>query len=450
MEQSFRRAVADARSHGGLPFAALLSEDRIADAFGSASAIRRGWLFTRATIVWTFLSQCLSADHSCRDAVQRLVAWLAAANQRSGSANTGAYCTARDQLPEEVSRELVRDTGRQPDQHSPADWLWHGRRVRVADGTTLTMADTEANQQAYPQMRSQKPGCGQPILRMLVVFSLAVGTVLESAVSPYTGKRTGENALLRTLHGVFRPGDVLLADRYFSGWCDIAIWMSLGVDVVIRKHQLRATDFRTGHRLGRHDHLVVWSRPARPEWMSREDYAALPRSLTLREIRVVVDRPGFRTRVIVVVTSLLDSNDIPATALAQLYRRRWEAELHLRSIKTVMQMDHLRCKTPHRVRNEIAMHLTAYNLIRGAMAAAAVATGREPWEVSFKGTLQAVNNLLPLLAEMTAEDWCDLLFQLITTDTVGHRPDRVEPRVKKRRPKTYPLMNQPRGDYATQ
>ena len=449
MEQSFRRAVARVRDAQGLQFAAFLSADRITEAFRNASAVCRGRLFTPAHLVWTFLGQCFSADHSCRDALQRLLGWLAALELPTGSANTGAYCQARDRLPEEVCRQLLRETGRHPELAAPPEWCWRGRRVLVADGTTLTMPDTPANQAAYPQPRSQRPGCGFPIVRMVVLFALAVGTVIESAVSPYTGKQTGENSLLRTLAAAFEPGDVLLADRYFSGWFDIAWWRRHGVDVVVRKHQLRRTDFRAGRRLGVDDHMVEWPKPPRPDWMSREEYDALPDSMTVRELRVV-SRPGFRSRSIVVVTSLLDAVAFPRMSIAQLYRRRWSAELHLRSIKSVMQMDHLRCLTPHRVRNEIAMHLTAYNLIRETMATAAVAVGREPWEISFKATLQCLCNLLPLLARMTASDWCDLLFRLIATDCVGHRPSRSEPRVKKRRPKPYPLMNRPRDEYATQ
>ena len=448
MERAFLRAVERAQSEQGLPFVALLSADRITAAFQKASVIWRGRLFTPANLVWTFLGQCLSADHSCRDAVQRLLGWLTALGLPTGSANTGAYCHARNRLPESVGRELIRETGRHADRAMPSEWSWRGRRVLVADGTTLTMADTLANQAAYPQPRSQRPGCGFPIVRMVVLFALATGVVLESAVNPYAGKQTGENSLLRTLAAAFEAGDVLLADRYFSGWFDIVWWRQRGVDVVLRKHQLRRTDFRAGHRLGVDDHLVEWPKPKRPAWLSREEYDAMPTTLTLRELRVT-GRPGFRSRSIVVVTSLLDTVAFPATAITQLYRRRWSAELNLRSIKVVMQMDHLRCKRPRLVRNEIAMHLIAYNLIRETMAAAAAAVGREPWEISFKATLQCVCNLLPLLNDMTAADWCDLLFQLVTTDRVGHRPDRFEPRVKKRRPKPYPLMNRPRREYPT-
>jgi hypothetical protein len=449
MDVAFRRAVADARRQGGLPFACLLSEDRILQAFGSARWFWQGWIYSPAVTLWVFLSQCLSADHSCCEAVARLIAWRLARGQKPCSADTGAYCTAREKIPEEACRELVRRTGRQVEDDAPDDWLWLGRRVRSVDGSTITMPDTPANQAAYPQSSSQRPGCGFPILRMVVVFSLAAGTVLEHAFNPYQGKRTGENSLFRTLHHRLQPQDVVLADRYFSGWFDIALLCQRGVDVVLRKHHGRKTDFRTGRRLGQDDHLVCWKKPAlRPEWMSRQQYRSLPGTLTLREVRVLVAQPGFRTKRLVVVTTLLDAERYPADQIAVLYRRRWQAELNLRSLKIVLQMDHLRCLTPHRVRNELAMHLVGYNLIRQLMAAAACQAGQEPWTISFKGTLQTINNLLPVLATtVTTDDWCDAVLTAIATHLVGHRPDRIEPRVKKRRPKSYPLMNKPRQDY---
>jgi hypothetical protein len=447
MVGALRAAVEKARRDRELVFAAVLPEENITAAFAAARASWNGWLYSPAITVWVFLSQCLSADHSCRDAVGRLVAWLAARGRRSCSPKTGAYCTARDKLPRAVCRQLLRETGRRPEQDAPAEWLWHGRRVRVADGTTLTMPDTAANQAAYPQPRSQRPGCGFPIVRVVVLFSLAVGTVLEVAWARYTGKRTGENSLLRGLRGALEPGDVLLLDRYFSGWFDLALWASHGVDPVVRKHQLRATDFRTGRRLGRGDHLVAWAKPQRPGWMDAVTYAALPAALTLREIRITVVQPGFRTRTIVVVTSLLDAAAFTAAAIAHLYRRRWDAELHLRSLKIVLQMDHLRCQTPHRVGNEIDIHLTAYNLIRGLMAAAARAAGRAPWTVSFKGAVQTLNNLLPLVATMDADAWTKLVLHSVAAHTAGDRPDRYEPRVRKRRPKKYKLLREPRQNY---
>jgi len=448
MAGSFRAAVKAARRQEALYFAALLSEQRILDALNEAATRFQGWVYTAEVTVWVFLSQCLSADHSCREAVARLIAWRVSRGLEECSADTRAYCTARDHLPEEVCQKLMRETGHASEREAPGEWKWKGRRALLGDGSTVTMPDTPENQAEYPQQSGQAPGCGFPIARIVVVFSLAVGSVLEAAIGPYQGKQTGENSLLRTLHAAFQPDDVLVLDRYFSGWFDIALLAERGVDVVVRKHQLRATDFRRGQRLGRDDHIVNWPKPRRPEWMDAETYQRLPAQLTLREIRVHVTQKGFRTKVLLLVTTLLDAGEYTHGDLADLYRGRWQAELNLRSLKIVLEMDHLRCKTPHRVRNEFHMHLLAYNLIRQVMAAAACESGQKPWHISFKGTLQTLNQFLPQLqAAVSADEWLALLLSAIATHEVGHRPNRYEPRLRKRRPKPYKHLREPRANY---
>ena len=319
---------------------------------------------------------------------------------------------------------------------------------RVVDGTTVTMPDTPANQAEYPQLEVQKPGCGFPIARLLVMFSLSMGTVLGAAIGKYSGKLSGENSLFRSLHDLLCTGDVVLADRYFSGWFDIALLWQRGVDVVVRKHQLRKTDFRTGRSVGRDDHLICWEKPARPNWMSHEVYASLPLKLALREVRVRVTQRGFRTKTVLVVTTLVDVSQFSNADLAQLYRLRWQAELELRNLKIVLQMDHLRCKKPHRVRNEIYMHLLSYNLLRRIMAVAALERGVHPSQISFKGTLQTLSNFLPLLASCGAIDaGCAALIACVGAHRVGDRPDRYEPRRVKRRPKKYKFFRESRESY---
>jgi hypothetical protein len=448
MFDSFRSAIARARRHGDLYFAALVDRESIIAAFGDASSLWQGWIYTPAVTIWVFLSQCLSPDHSCREAVARLAAWRTAQGLKRCSADTGAYCTARDALPEAACHALIRHSGRAVEVEAPPEWLWHGRRVRVVDGSTLTMADTPENQAEYPQIPGQRPGCGLPIARILVIFSLAVGTVLEAAIGRYTGKETGETSLFRSLYAVLAAGDVVLADRCFGGWFDMALLVERNVDLVIRKHALRPTDFRRGRRLGKDDHVVRVVKPPRPEWMTPASYRALPDELELREVRVRVRQRGFRTKTLVVVTTLLDAALFSADTIAGLYRRRWEAELHLRSLKVVLQMDHLRCKTPHRVRNEFYMHLLAYNLIRRMMTLAAVEANLCPWQISFKGTLQTLVAFLPsLVASMPLETGCQSLTQCIASHLVGNRPDRFEPRRVKRRPKPQALLLQPRAEY---
>ena len=450
MDVSFRHEIDKARKHGDLYFAALLPEEVINLAFGQARWLWRSWIYSPVVTIWVFLSQCLSQDHSCRDAVASLINWRLAKGLPACSAETGAYCTARARIPEEVCRQLALWTGARADNDAPDDWRWHGHRVRCVDGSTITMPDTPANQAAYPQVSTQAPGCGFPIARIVVVFSLAVGTVLDAAIGNYEGKQTGENSLFRSLHGVLEKDDIVLEDRYFSGWFDIALLLQAGVHVVVRKHAGRSTDFRRGYRLGKDDQIVQWKKPAQPDWMTEEQYAALPNWLTLRETRVRVKQKGFRTKVVIVITSLLDAESYPADEIATLYRRRWDAELNLRSLKTVMQMDHLRCLAPDRVRNEFYMHLVAYNLIRRLMAIAAYERKEAPWTISFKGTMQTLDRLLPLLpTTIDTDEWVDAIIRAVATHTVGNRPDRIEPRVKKRRPKNYPRMTKPRHEYKT-
>jgi len=449
MVHSFRAAVTAARRHGDLYFAALISRDRIGKAFGDAIDLWHGWIYTPTITFWVFLSQCLSADHSCRDAVARLIAWRVSRGLKPCSAETTRYCEARNDLPEEVVRSVMRDTGKQVEDESPSTWLWHRRKVRVVDGSTITMPDTPANQAAYPQMKSQEPGCGFPIARILVIFSLATGTVLNAAIGKYKGKHTGENSMFRRLHGTLEESDVVLADRYFSGWFDMALLRQRNIDLIVRKHQGRHTDFRTGKRLGKDDQLVFVKRPQRPKWMSPEQYATLPEKLLVREVRIRVVQKSMRTKLLTVVTTLLDPEQYPPEEIAVLYRRRWQAELNLRSLKTVLQMDHLRCKKPKRVRNEFFMHMTGYNLLRGVMAAAAFESGRSPWEISFKGTLQTLGQFFPVLFASSAADWYAALMQAVGTHIVGDRPDRFEPRRVKRRPKPYPRLQQHRHLYTT-
>jgi len=313
----------------------------------------------------------------------------------------------------------------------------------------VSMPDTPANQAAYPQHTAQAPGIGFPIARLVVVFCLACGTALDAALGRYQGKQAGETALLRGLDAALDPGDVLLADRHYGGWFDLALLGERGVDAVVRLHQQRGCDFRRGRRLGPTDHVVDWAKPAqRPGWMDEATYARLPDRLAVREVGVRVTQPGFRTRHLVVVTTLVDAAAVTAADLAALYRARWHAELDLRSLKGTLGMDVLRCKTPAMVRKEVWAHLVAYNLIRAVMARAALEFGGPPRDFSFKGALQAVRAFAERLVgatRATAAELYEWLLIAVGSYQVGDRPDRVEPRKRKRRPKHYPLLMQPRA-----
>jgi len=432
----------------GLPFQEVLSRERIERVWKAEGRSFRDRIFSPWVTLWLFLSQVLSADGSCRQAVAWLLAWRVSQGLPPCSAETGSYCDARQRLPGGCLHRLVRETGAELDRQAATDWKWKGRSVKVFDGSTVTLPDTEANREAYPQHPRQKPGIGFPLARIAVVFSLAVATVLDAALCRYAGKGQSELGLLRLLLGAFSPGETMLADRYLCSWFEIALLRQQGVDVVCRLHAARRADFRRGRRLGNGDHLVEWPKPVKcPEWMDQAMYEALPDVLVMREVRLRGTRPGFRSQIITIATTLTDAEQFAASELLELFRARWHAELDLRSLKQSMHLDDLRCQTPDRVHREIWVHLLAYNLIRTVIAQAATEHDRIPRRISFKATVQLLLAFQPLLDQCPPEAWHQLhhaLLKAIATQVVGDRPDRIEPRERKRRPKAYKLLTEPR------
>ena len=454
MFDSFRQRLASVRQCHSLYFAGLLSSVTIQEAFGKATdLLNSAHIYTTAVTLWTFLSQVLSQNHSCEFAVTKLIAFRLAQGKKACSSQTGAYCLARDKLDEDGMQRLVTDTGKQIEATTPVEWRWLGHRVVVADGTTITMPDTPANQEEYPQQKAQKPGCGFPIIRCVVLFALASGTVLEMAFGKYRGKQSAEINLLRQIADVLQVHDIFLGDRAYSGWFNLARLMRRGVQVVVRKCHSRKTNFRDGIRLGKDDHAVQWKKPDQYRsamGMTREEYDSFPEFITIREIRIRVTQRGFRTCEIIVATSLMDHRKYTHDELARLFLQRWQAELNLRSLKQVLQMDHLRCLEPHRVRNELRAHLLAYNLVRQVMCEAALRGGGQPWHLSFKGTLTKLTELLPSIGTVANSDaLCDVILDCCLQHEVGHRFGRYEPRLVKRRPKRYKFIHKPRRDYQT-
>jgi hypothetical protein len=434
----------------GLPFAHYLPATVIQDAAHQVGCFFRQRIFSPAVTLWTFLSQVLDADHSCRQAVARLLAYRTAQGLAPCSPSTGAYCKARARLPEELLSELTRRTGYHVAAQAPPVWLWKGRPVKVVDGTGLSVPDTPKNQKAYPKSKKLAPGVGFPLVRMVVVFSLAVGTVLEVAFGAFHGKGHGELSLWRQLADTLQRGDVVLADRLYSTFWTVADAMAKGVDIVMRLHAGRAPVWfgGRGHRLD--NRRVWWQKPPQPEWMGAAEYARIPQWLRLRVVRVDVRRPGFRTRRVVVVTTLTDAAAYSGAELAELYRRRWQAELYLRSLKKTLQMDYLRTKTPDMVRKEIWAHLLVYNLVRTVMAQAAAQAQLRPDEVSFTGALQTINAFLPEMRTLETPEDARVLWEVILwavgEHRVGNRPDRYEPRAVKRRAKNYKRLREPRKE----
>ena len=407
-------------------------------------------LFPQILTFWAFLSQVLSPDSPCRETVRKVQAWYVARRQPRPGSGTAAYCNARSRLPDNTLLDIHRHTADELQRRITTDQLWCGRHVKVVDGTGVSMPDTPANQKAFPQPSNQKKGCGFPVAKLVGCFCLASGALLHWAEGT---KHVHELKLFRKLFSFFQPNDIVLTDRGFCSYVDIALLLRGGVDSVMRLHQARLNDLRYGKRLGPNDRLVIWQKPIqRPQGCILADWRRAPQTLTLRQVFVTITIPGFRTQSLVVVTTLTDPIRYPADEIAKLYLRRWSVELFFRDIKITLGMDVLRCQTPDMVRKEIIMHAIAYNLIRALMQQAAALYHVPIERLSFKGsvdTLRQWADPLNAASDKPREQarLFNQLLQILSETIVPLRPNRAEPRVRKRRPKAYPLMTKPRRDY---
>lgn len=434
----------------GLPLASVLPAVEIERIFRRHDALfgdTYNAVYNTAIVLWAFLSQVLADGkmRSCAAAVARVCDFLITLGKTPPSTDTGDYCTARKKLHEKALHDLVVEAGGKIESAAPDGWLWHGRHAKLVDGFTATMPDTPENQREFPQQKSQKPGVGFPILRACVVLSLATACVLDAAFGPYSGKQTGEPALLRQLFGAFNPDDVAVFDRCCVSYMMLALLTFHHVDVCVRSHQRRSDDLRQGRRLGKHDRLVTWQRPKRPPWMDEATYATIPETLALRMIQFNIVVPGRRTQSLTVVTTLVDPKEYSAEAIAQLYGYRWNVELDIRQIKQTLNLDHLRCKTPAMVRAEFWTTLLAYNLIRRIICTAAIQHGKMPRRISFTRTCATILAAWSTLSQGHYHPQAlKILLERIASLEVPDRPGRLEPRVLKRRRHRYPLMRSPR------
>jgi hypothetical protein len=400
--------------------------------------------------IWAFLLQVLHDGSSCREAVAMVLAGAAAAeDDPKVSDDPSAYCQARGRLPLALLRQGVMTVGNRLRNNLRDVHTWCGRHVWLVDGTSCSMSDTPSLQAAFGQPDGQAKGCGFPVARIVAMFCWASGAVLEAAIGPY---RQSELSLWRSLWHLLSPGEIVLADRYYCTYADIAGLLARGCDCVFRLHQRRERGFGKGKRLGKNDYLAQWERPKcnlRSRGTTPQQWATLPAQLTIRLLRLAVDIPGFRSRTIFVATTLLDPIAYRADEIAALYRDRWLIELRLRDIKITLGMDVLRGKTPDIVRKEIYMHLLAYNLLRALMWEAAAKHGRDLHRLSFAGTVDRLNAAIPYLrlyqGTHKATRLYHLLLQWIAHDPNPDRPNRIEPRAVKRRPKQYAILNKPRN-----
>jgi hypothetical protein len=410
-------------------------------------------LFSPQVTFWAFAAQILSPGTACREIVRRVEAWWqeTSASGTTPSASTSAYCQARARL-DPATLELIRAElawSLERNVLNAERWL-EGRTVKIVDGTGISMPDTPENQALWPQPGAQQAGCGFPVMKLVGLFSLGSGALLEAE----TGNlHMHDSMLFRALWSKLQKGDIVLADR---GFCSYAALSSLqqqrGVDSVMRLHQMRKADFRTGRRLGPDDRLIVWQKPLqRTEVWSEVEFAALPETLNLRMIRVKVTAPGFRTKSVVLVTTLLDPIAYPAAMIRELYGERWQVELHFQQIKTYLGMDVLRCKSPELIQREVLMHQIAYNMVRSLMQRSAHLHHVPLARLSFKGTLDTLRHWAGVIAAAgnsprQQQKLIDQMLALIAGDIVRERPGRSEPRAKKRRGKNHKLLMKPRHE----
>jgi hypothetical protein len=449
---SFQRIVSTFLAHPGLPFAEVLSSERIERIFSKhGNLFGSGAIYSTAVMVWSFLGQVLrdGKEASCQSAVARVVTHCQQRRTTIPTADTGDYCKARAKLSEAALRDLTREVAAETEQRADASWLTKGLHAKLIDGFTFTMPDTPENQREYPQPKTQKPGVGLPIARVTTIVSLATACLVDAAIGPYQGKQTGEPALLRSILGSLLPGDLAVADRYFCSFMMIALLFGQGTHVCARMHQRRHTDFRRGRRLGKYDHVIVWTRPQRPKWMDEATYATIPETLELREIRYNIVEKGRRTKTLTVVTTLIDANKYTKEEIAKFYSFRWNVELDIRSIKQSLNLGHVRCKSPEMVRRELWTTFLGYNLIRTTAVSAAMLHDKQPRQLSFTSTCQYVLSSWMLLScgvisPEEIEGHCLALLSQIASCEVANRPGRLEPRVLKRRRHGYKLMQKPR------
>jgi len=420
------------------------------DCFARAGHVWRDRVLDPAGTVALFVLQILHGN----TAINHLRHLSGAAAGQLISASS--YCEARARLPLAGVADLVEKVcGECRRCMESAAWL--GRRVLMADGTGTLTPDAPALQAAWPQSSEQKPGCGFPAIKLLGLLDLATGMIVHLTVMRL---RVQEFSELAGPHAALRGGDVLLADRGFCSFWHLAMLAARAVDAVFRMHQRQIVDFTPGRacgggagqprsrfirRLGHEDQIVEWQRPpARPAWMTAEQFAAMPAALQVRELRYRITARGYRTRVVTVATTLLDATRYPKHEIARLYGLRWEIETDFRHLKTTLRMEHLKCQSADGVLKELMIYVLVYNLVRAAMTAAAARQ-----RVADANRMSFIDALRWLCARFAAgPDRTPAAEQPPTLIVNRPRPGRWCPRVKKKRMKEFELMTKPRANYA--
>lgn len=436
--------------------AALLGGLLPKDFFAKAPDVKakRERLYPPVTLFWAFLFQVLNPAMPCQEVVGKVRAWIISKGGRRSkpSLGTAAFCEARGGLSLRLLQAVFDELREHLGRRAASAWLWCGRSVKVLDGTSFSMPDTAENQKQWPQPGTQKKGCGFPVAKMLGLFCLSSGAWIGHALSKW---RCHDLSLWHQLSHLLGQGDVLVGDAGFCAYALMAELKARGIDTVFRLHQARPKDMRLGKKLGRYDRLQTWSkpaqRPARSPWKKRA-WTKLPARLEVRVVRVNIERKGFRTRRLWIATTCADPVRYPAEKLAELYYRRWSIELFYRDIKTTMHMEVMRTKTPAMIQKELLMHAIAYNMIRALILQSASAYQQQLGRISFKGAVDLLRQWLPQAAACHDQPrklarWHGELLEAIASVQNPLRPDRHEPRAKKRRPNSYQLLTSPRRQF---
>lgn len=437
----FRREVR--RLHERCPgeLSAQVSDEITPQLIQRHSQTTRHRVYSHEVTFWAFLGQVISEDGSCAKAVAEVQQWYRQRKLPVPSANTASYVEARQRLPEDMLRSIHSELYDELERHTNREDRWRGRRVKAIDGTSAQMPDTVLNQHHYPQPSSQTSGCGFPVVQLVGLLDLVHGGWEDFVESDI---RASEPRGLDELFGYLEKEDVLVGDRAYVSYEVVARLLARGADFVGRNHQSRKLDFRKGKKLGANERLQVWRKP---HWqtpgscLDEEQWKQLPHEIHVRIIRVKgLDRSNKSTTKYI-VTTLLDAVKYPAEEVASLYVHRWEIEVRIRDIKTIMGMDMLRTKSPEMIRKELMMNMIAYNAVRLLMLKSAKAHGCNHRRLSFKGTLQVLASSTggfvkawekPSIRRRERANLMERIAERIVPD----RPGRNEPREVKRRPKS--------------
>jgi hypothetical protein len=400
-------------------------------------------IFTKANTFFAFFGQILNEDKSCQGAVHRVREQAQFQGfENLPSANTASYTTARGRLKDSELSDMFYDGAGAVELEAPRRF---SRPLIAVDGTTLTMPDTPSNQEEWPQSAEQAEGIGFPLMKLVGAFSVDTGALLDRQIG---NKHDHEINLFREMKESFQQGDIIAADRAFSSYCDFVEFKAAGVDMIVRKHQMRKEipASEAVRVVTAQDRWVIWKKPQKqPEHLSDEAWERIPKTLKVRQITYRIEQAGFRSRK-VVINTLLNEEEYNAGEIAEMYRARWMAEVSFRDLKRTINSHELRCKSPRMIQKELWMNLIVYNAMCFLQMKAAHATGTDRNLLSFKGCLQVVRAWEHRFRDWraSAKNLCAELYEHMVSKLLVLRPNRVEPRVNKRRPKIIRLMMKPR------